>query len=155
MAARYPGHHTSRSIRSGSRASDRSRQPAPAPTPPPDDYVKTFDPCAATASYFLYAQRNVILSLHHDTLTVDRRFDKHKEEVLLIAADNVSERGAGRLIASYDAAQTAISWDAFTGQEVARFVSYETIKVAEWMRDGSIAFGTSLGRYHVVTHTHA
>ena len=141
MAARYPPHYSTRSARSGSKTSDRSRHPAPNPTPPPDDYVKLFEPCAATASYFLYAQNNVILSLHHDTLTVDRRFDRHKEEVLLIAADNVSERGAGRLVVSYDAAQTAMAWDLFTGEEVARFVSYETIKVAAWMRDGSIAFG--------------
>lgn len=144
MAARYPRHYQSRSVRSGSRTSDRDRHPAPNPTPPPDDYVKTFEACAATASYFLYAQRNLILSLHHDTLSVDRRFDKHKDEVLLIAADNVSERGAGRLVVSYDASQTAIVWDLFTGEEVSRFASFETIKVAAWMRDGSIAFGGSM-----------
>lgn len=144
MAARYPSQYSTRSRRSASRNSERDRHPVPNPTPPPDDYVKTFEACAATASYFLYAQRNLILSLHHDTLTVDRRFDKHKDEVLLIAADNVSDRGAGRLVVSYDASQTAIVWDLFTGEEVARFASFETIKTAAWMRDGNIAFGPSM-----------
>lgn len=151
MASRYPSQYSSRSVRSGSKTSNQSQQQAN-PTPPPDDYIKTFEACAATASYFLYAQRNLILSLHHDTLSVDRRFDKHKDEVLLIAADNVSEKGAGRLVVSYDASQTAIVWDLFTGEEVARFASFETIKVAAWMRDGSIAFGASQRNGNTAQH---
>ena len=55
--------------------------------------------------------------------------------------DNVSERGAGRLVASYDAGQTAIVWDLFTGDEIARFASYEQIRVASWMKNGNVAFG--------------
>lgn len=143
MSARYHTEYNSRSQRSGSRASDRDRHLIPNPTPPPEDYVKVFEPSAATASYFLYAQRHLILSLHHDTLAVDRRFDKHKDEVLLIVADNVSERGAGRFVFSYDASQHAIIWDLFTGEELARFASYATVLVAAWMRDGNLAFGTS------------
>ncbi|KAK5001300.1 hypothetical protein LTR28_012824, partial [Elasticomyces elasticus] len=100
-----------------------------------------FDPCAATASFFLYAQRNRILCLHHDTLAIERRFDRHREDVLWISVDNISERGAGRLAVSYDAGQTAIVWDLFTGDEVARFASYEQIRTATWMRNGNIAFG--------------
>ncbi|KAK4696147.1 hypothetical protein P7C71_g1726, partial [Lecanoromycetidae sp. Uapishka_2] len=48
-----------------------------------------FEPCAATASIFLYAQGNAILCLHHDTLAIERRFELHKERVLFIAVDNV------------------------------------------------------------------
>ena len=81
------------------------------------------------------------MCLHHDTLAIERRFEKHREDVLLISADNVSERGAGRLVVSYDAGQTAIVWDIFTGDEIARFASYEQLRVAVWMRDGNIAFG--------------
>lgn len=61
--------------------------------------------------------------------------------MVLLSVDNVSERGSGRLVVSYDAGQTAIVWDLFSGDEIARFASYETLKVAAWMRDGSVAFG--------------
>lgn len=60
---------------------------------------------------------------------------------MLLSVDNVSERGSGRLVVSYDAGQTAIVWDLFSGDEIARFASYETLKVAAWMRDGNVAFG--------------
>lgn len=57
--------------------------------------------------------------------------------------DTTSERGAGRLVVSYDAGSTAIVWDLLTGDEVARFASYEQIRVATWMRNGNVAFGES------------
>ena len=100
-----------------------------------------FQPCAATASLLLYAQNASILCLHHDTLAVERRFQRHKENILLISVDNVSERGAGRLVVSYDVGQTAIVWDLFTGDEIARFASFDHLKVAAWMRNGNVAFG--------------
>jgi hypothetical protein len=105
----------------------------------------SFEPCAATASLFLYAQGTSILCLHHDTLAVERRFEKHVDDVQLICVDNVSERGAGRLVVSYDRGQTAIVWDLFSGQEIARFASFEHITVAAWMRNGNVAFGNSKG----------
>lgn len=108
-----------------------------------DSVPRDFEPCAATGSFFLYAQRNIIVALHHDTLRIERLFDKHREDVLLISADNVSDRGQGRLIVSYDAGQSAIVWDLFTGDEIARFAAYEDIRVATFMRDSSIAFGES------------
>ena len=128
----------SRSTR-GSHRSNRSL-PAPAPslTPSTDG---PFEACAATASYVVYSQGNVILCLHHDTLAIERRFERHKERVLWISADTVSSRGQGRLVVSYDASQTTIVWDLLTGDEVARFASFEEIKVAAWMRNGNIAFG--------------
>jgi hypothetical protein len=113
--------------------------PTPSLTPDNDEF--SFQPCAATASFLLYAQQNVILCLHHDTLAVERRFERHREDVAWISADNVSERGAGRLVLSYDTGSTAIVWDLLTGDEVARFASYEQIRVASWMRNGNVAFG--------------
>lgn len=116
--------------------------PAPQPSITPKNDESRWEPCAATGSFFLYAQRNVVLCLHHDTLAIERRFGGHREDVSWIAADNVSERGAGRLVVSYDSGNTAICWDLFTGEEVARFASYEQIRVAAWMRNGNVAFGT-------------
>lgn len=82
-----------------------------------------------------------MLCLHHDTLAVERRFEKHTKDIQLITADNVSETGAGRLVVTYDVGQTAIVWDLLTGEQLSRFVSYESLKVAHWMRNGNIAFG--------------
>lgn len=42
---------------------------------------------------------------------------------------------------SYDAGQTAIVWDIFTGTEIARLASYEHLRVASWMHNGNVAFG--------------
>ena len=100
------------------------------------------EPCAATASTLLFAQDRAVVCLTHDTLKVERRFEKHKEKVVLIAVDNVSERGSGRLVVSCDADKIAIIWDIFTGDEIARFSAYDQIRVASWMKNGSVAFGT-------------
>jgi len=127
-----------RSSSSGTRPSIRSQT---AVVPQPHNFNGDFHPCAATASIFLFAQGSRILCLHHDTLAIERRFERHKEPVVLLSVDNVSERGSGRLVVSYDAGQTAIVWDLFSGDEIARFASYETLKVASWMRDGNVAFG--------------
>jgi len=101
----------------------------------------SFEPCAATSSLLLFAQGPTVICLHHDTLTMERRFQRHAEDVVLISADNVSESGAGRLVVTYDIGQTAFVWDLFTGIQLSRFVSYEPLKVAHWMRNGNIAFG--------------
>ena len=141
MSAGQLSRHPSASGRSqGSRTSERTGS-AQHERPQLDDIQNQFEPCASTASYFLHAQRNVVFCLHHDTLAVERKFEQHHEDVLLIAADNASENGAGRLVVSYDAGQRAIVWNMLTGEEVARFDSYDPIKVATWMRNGYIAFG--------------
>ena len=141
MSAGQLSRHYSASSRSqGSRPSE-STASVQHSRPQLDDIQNQFEPCASTASYFLYAQRNVVFCLHHDTLAIERKFEQHREDVLLIAADNLSDDGAGRMVVSYDASQRAIVWDIFTGEEIARFDSYEPIKVATWMRNGSIAFG--------------
>jgi WD40 repeat protein len=102
-----------------------------------------FEPCAATGSLFLYAQDSSIVCIRHETLSIERRFQKHKQNVSLIVADNISDRGAGSLIASYDNSQTAIVWDVTTGDEVASFYAYEPINVAAWLKNGNVAYGMS------------
>lgn len=109
----------------------------------PAEVTRDFDPCAATGSMFLYAQGNSVVCAHHDTLKIERRFSRHTEEIQLLAVDTVSERGSGRLVVSYDVGQTAIVWDCMTGDELARFASYENLTVAAWMRNGNVAFGMS------------
>ncbi|KAL5114670.1 hypothetical protein ACEQ8H_007464 [Pleosporales sp. CAS-2024a] len=125
------------------RSDMKIKPPTPSATPGTDEFA--FDPVSATASFLLVAQRNEILCLHHDTLAAERRFTRHREDISWIHADTVSERGRGRLVASYDAGSTAIVWDLFTGDEVARFASYEHIRVAAWMRNGNVAFGNAQG----------
>jgi hypothetical protein len=90
---------------------------------------------------FLYAQGPSVVCCHHDTLTIERRFSRHSEDVQILAVDNLSDVGRGRLVVSYDAGQTAIVWDIITGEEIARFASYENITCAAWMRSGNVAFG--------------
>ncbi|EFX03735.1 WD g-beta repeat protein [Grosmannia clavigera kw1407] len=107
--------------------------------------VRHFEPCASTAGMFLYAQGNSIVCCHHDTLTIERRFSGHADEVQLLSVDNMSERGAGRLVVSYDASQNAIVWDIMSGTEVARFASFSNLTAVSWMRNGTVAFGNDSG----------
>ncbi|KAK0930559.1 hypothetical protein LTR91_009695 [Friedmanniomyces endolithicus] len=134
---------TSKNSRSNSVASKHLRPPPQTLTPESPD--QGFQPCAATASFLLYSQRNVILVLHHDTLAIERRFTLHIEDVLWIHVDNTSERGSGRLAVSYDAGNTVIVWDILTGGEVARFSSYEHMRIASFLRNGNISFGNDQG----------
>ena len=143
-----------RSTSSGTRPRNWSIPNTPPSAEQSDLPTEDFQPCAATASIFLFAQGSRVLCLHHDTLAIERRFERHKERIVLLSVDNVSERGSGRLVVSYDAGQTAIVWDLFTGDEIARFASYEPLKVAAWMRDGNVAFGTHIhGGRHRITLT--
>ncbi|KAK2814549.1 hypothetical protein FQN49_008157, partial [Arthroderma sp. PD_2] len=112
---------------------------------PPIELNNDLDPCAATASLFLFTQGPTIVAIHHDSLAIDRKFHRHRDDVQIIAVDNVSERGAGRLVVSYDIGHTAIIWDLFTGQEITRFASFEPIRVAAWLRNGHVAFGNVKG----------
>ncbi|KAL7894597.1 hypothetical protein HDV63DRAFT_158432 [Trichoderma sp. SZMC 28014] len=139
-------HNHTVSNRSGKSSTARGRpsQPEASKMPTAKD-LKYFIPSAATASVFLYAQGPSIVCCHHDTLTIDRRFSRHVDDIQLIAVDNQSEIGAGRFVVSYDAGQTAIVWDLMTGDEISRFVSYETLTVAAWMRNGNVAFGNTQG----------
>ncbi|KAI9158638.1 hypothetical protein HJFPF1_06636 [Paramyrothecium foliicola] len=133
------------SMGSGRTAGARSAQAQDFTSMPTSKDLKFFDPSAATASMFLYAQGSSIVCCHHDTLTIERRFSRHADEVQLLAVDNQSDVGGGRFVVSYDAGQTAIVWDLMTGDEVARFASYEHLTVAAWMRNGNVAFGNTQG----------
>ncbi len=131
---------------SASKSSTKNSAGARHNTPPPtaltpENLEAQFEPCAATASFLLYAQQRTILVLHQDTLAIERRFSGHAEVVSWISVDNASERGSGRLAVSSDAGKTTIVWDILTGGEVARFSSYEHMLVANFMRNGNIAFG--------------
>lgn len=141
MSAGQLSRHHSVSSRSQESRTSEGQVSVQHQRPQLEDIQDQFEPCASTASYFLHAQRNVVFCLHHDTLAIDRKFEQHNADVLLIAVDNVSEHGAGRLVVSYDAEWRAIVWNMLTGEEVARFESYAPIKVATWMRNGGIAFG--------------
>jgi len=133
--------HNSRST--ASKHSYASRHTPPPNTLTPENVDPILEPCAATGAYLLYAQRNTILVLHHDTLAIERRFEGHHEDVKWIVVDNASERGAGRLAVSYDAGNTCVTWDLLTGGEIARFAAYEPINVACFMRNGNVAFGNA------------
>jgi hypothetical protein len=141
MSAGRLSRNRSVSMSSGRSSKGRLATLAEISSSMPAQMARDFDPCAATASMFLYAQGNSVVCAHHDTLTIERRFSRHTEEIQLLAVDTVSERGAGRLVVSYDAGQTAIVWDCMTGDEIARFASYENLTVAAWMRNGNVAFG--------------
>ncbi|KAI1769695.1 hypothetical protein GGR53DRAFT_524799 [Hypoxylon sp. FL1150] len=141
-----PRHHNT----STSSAGRSSRKGKATPelrdfTTSPTALVRYFDPTAATASMLLYGQGNSVVVAHHDSLTIERRFSRHSAEVQLLAVDTQSDIGAGRLVVSYDAEMTAIVWDLMTGDEVARFASYENLTCAAWMRNGNVAFGNVQG----------
>lgn len=141
MSAGRLSKNRSLSMSSGRSSNGRLATLAEISSSMPAQITRDFEPCAATASMFLYAQGNSVVCAHHDTLTIERRFSRHTEEIQLLAVDTVSEKGAGRLVVSYDAGQTAIVWDCMTGDEIARFASYENLTVAAWMRNGNVAFG--------------
>ncbi|KAF2772695.1 hypothetical protein EJ03DRAFT_348234 [Teratosphaeria nubilosa] len=143
MSSGQIARHSSRS--EASKTSFTPHHAPPQPTLTPENTDDDFEPCAATASFFLYAQRNLILVLHHDTLAIERRFGLHREDVLWIYVDNSSDRGSGRSAVSYDAGHTAIVWDILSGSEIARFSSYERMRHASFMRNGNIAFGNDQG----------
>jgi hypothetical protein len=127
--------------------SSTSRSTTTAPITPLSQALDSeLEPCASTASFLLYSQGSVIVSLHHDSLAINQRFSRHQEKISFICVDNVSERGAGRLVVSYDVGQTAIVWDLYTGSEISRFASFEPLRVAAWMRNGNVAFGRTLLR---------
>lgn len=108
---------------------------------PPVEDLRFFNPCAATASKFIYARGRCIVCCGVDTLTIERKFLRHGERVKLLAVSNPSEVGGECYVVSYDAGQTAIVWSLVTGTEVARFSSFDSITVATWVRNGIVAFG--------------
>ncbi|KAK8024817.1 hypothetical protein PG990_002640 [Apiospora arundinis] len=139
--------HAHTSIASSAKSSQRTGKAVGEPRDftSPTPLMKYFEPCAATAGMLLYGQGNSVVVAHHDSLTIERRFSRHSAEVQLLAVDTQSDIGAGRLVVSYDTDMTAIVWDLMTGDEVARFASYENLTCAAWMRNGNVAFGNTQG----------
>lgn len=105
--------------------------------------LKYFDPCGATASMFLYVQGTSVVCCHHDSLTIERRFTGHQHEVLLLAIDNHSQYGGGRIAASYDSSKRMIIWDLMTGEMLKNFTAVSDCQITAitWMRNGNLAFG--------------
>lgn len=126
------------------RSSSAASQPVARPLTSEINPATPLRPCAATASKFLFAQGSAVLCLHHDTLVVERRFEKHRQPVILLSVDNVSERGAGRLVLSYDIEGTVIIWDLFLGEEIVRFKYRQTLTAAAWMKNGQVVLGMRL-----------
>ncbi|KAI1494297.1 hypothetical protein F5X96DRAFT_10740 [Biscogniauxia mediterranea] len=138
--------HRNASLSSAGRSSRKGKVASePKDFTSPTALMRYFEPTSATASMLLYAQGNSVVVAHHDSLTIERRFSRHSAEVQLLAVDTQSEIGAGRLVVSYDVDMTAIVWDLMTGDEVARFASYENLTCAAWMRNGNVAFGNTQG----------
>ncbi|CAI6097049.1 unnamed protein product [Clonostachys chloroleuca] len=142
MSAAASSRHRAPSKGSGRSTAMRPAQQQEFATMPSERY---FEPCAATGNMFLYAQGASVICCQHDTLSIERIFSSHAEEIQLLAVDNHSDLGSGRFVVSYDAGQTAIVWDLATGDEVARFASYEHLTAAAWMKSGSVAFGNMQG----------
>ncbi|KAI1156569.1 hypothetical protein F4825DRAFT_446422 [Nemania diffusa] len=145
----YPpsSHHHNASISSAGRSSRKGKVVAePREFASPTMPVRYFEPTAATEKLLLYGQGNSVVVAHHDSLTIERRFSQHSAEVQLLAVDTQSATmGNGRFVVSYDVDMTAIVWDLMTGEEVARFASYENLTCAAWMRNGNVAFGNVQG----------
>lgn len=146
-------------VRPPSSASERSAppdptRPAPVPSLTPENAEGDLLACSSTNRLLLLAQRHVILCIRHDTLAIERRLEKHKEDISWLVVDTVSEKGTGRYAVSYDVGNTAIVWDIHAGVEVARFAAYGRMTCAAWMKNGNIVFGEPYeihGTFHTDT----
>ncbi|KAJ6264956.1 hypothetical protein Dda_1110 [Drechslerella dactyloides] len=105
-----------------------------------DKPLMSLAPCTSTASLFIFSQGSSITCVRHDTLQLERRFEAHNADITLIAADTSSENGDGQVI-SLDASKEAVVWDSVSGEEISRFTAYEEIRVATFLRNGTIALG--------------
>ncbi|OAQ96414.1 hypothetical protein LLEC1_00889 [Akanthomyces lecanii] len=146
-----------------SRASERSStargRNVRGPVMPSIPDLKYFDPCGATASMFLYVQGTSVVCCHHDSLTIERRFTGHQHEVLLLAIDNHSQFGGGRIAASYDTSKRMIIWDLVTGETLKNFTAVADCQISAitWMRNGNLAFGDTHGTitiFEIATSEH-
>jgi hypothetical protein len=112
---------------------------------------QTLAPCSANARFFFFAQGSTVLCLHYDSLGVERKFQRHAEDVIIIVADTVSDEGmaVGRVV-SIDASKEAVVWDSETGEEISRYTSYEDLQTAAWMRNGNLALGKNVLNSHLL-----
>ncbi|OAA53869.1 WD domain, G-beta repeat protein [Cordyceps fumosorosea ARSEF 2679] len=150
------GHAISRASERSSTARGRNAHDSAMPSL---QDLKYFDPCGATASMFLYVQGSSVVCCHHDSLTIERRFTGHQHEVLLLAIDNHSQYGGGRIAASYDSSRRMIIWDLMTGEMLKNFTAVADCQITAitWMRNGNLAFGDSHGSvtvFEIATSEH-
>lgn len=123
---------------------DYNGPPATTTPPPPPPPPEVLEPCSATARLFLYAQGSSVVCLQYETLQVERRFERHQDDVSIIAAEASSDEAAPHRVVSVDRSKLAIVWDANSGEEISRFTAFEEIRVAAWMKNGNLAFGMEL-----------
>jgi WD40 repeat protein len=97
-------------------------------------------PCGASSQLVLQAQGSSILCFQHDSLILERRFEGHSEDVVVLSVDNQSDSKLPRVV-SIDASRTAIVWDLDNGEEISRYSSYEEIRAVSWMKNGNLTFG--------------
>lgn len=97
-------------------------------------------PAAANTKYFLFAQGKSVLVLNYDSLSLERKFERHADQVINISADNVSEEGRGRVV-SVDASKDAVVWESDSGEEISRYTAYDDVRCSAWMRNGNLALG--------------
>ncbi|EJP61793.1 IDC1 protein [Beauveria bassiana ARSEF 2860] len=150
------GHAISRASERSSTAKGRHTHD---PAMPSIQDLKYFDPCGATASMFLYVQGTSVVCCHHDSLTIERRFTGHQFEVILLAIDNHSQYGGGRIAASYDSSSRMMIWDLMTGEVLKSFTSIGDglITAIAWMRNGNLVFGDNqgtIGIFEITTGEH-
>ena len=100
-------------------------------------------PCGASSQLVLQAQGSSILCFQHDSLVLERRFEGHSEDVVVLSVDNQSDSKLPRVV-SIDASRTAIVWDLDNGEEISRYSSYEEIRAVSWMKNGNLTFGNAL-----------
>ncbi|KAI5815327.1 WD40-repeat-containing domain protein [Pyronema omphalodes] len=106
--------------------------------------LQKLQPCSASNDFYIFTQGASVVVVRHDSLALERRFEGHTEEVTVIAVDNSSGTLPTRIV-TVDTSKTAIIWSLENGVEISRFVAYDDIQSAAWMKNGNLAFGDSIG----------
>lgn len=106
-----------------------------------DPLPSNLQPCAATASFFAYAQGNSIICCRHDSLEIQKTLQGHSANICLLVADAHNQYFLGDIIFSYDESKVAIFWDLFTGNQLVRLVIFENLTAAAWSNQRQMLFG--------------
>lgn len=105
------------------------------------DIENTLQPCAASARNFLYSLESSVLCLRHDSLDMERRFERHTEKITHLAVDSINPEQPR--VVSVDDARNAIVWDLDSGDEIATYRPEDEVTVVAWMKNGNLVFGKS------------
>ena len=98
-------------------------------------------PCSASENLVLHAHGSSVHCLRHESLVLERRFERHNHDVTIISVDNSASYTSGSRVVTVDTSRTAIIWDMATGEEISRHCALEDILVATWMKNGNLVFG--------------